>query len=108
MKKPQLTTAALMVAFLLPTAYAETTDQLVYDNPEYSIVLTVIPCKIDKKHHPFGKDFAYEATAFDKTSLGHACWFRDGEIVHVWFWEEQKIYVGSYKAYLFKPVKPTL
>jgi hypothetical protein len=69
MKKPIL--AALMVAFFT-TANAETTDQLVYDNPEYSIVLTVTPCKIDKKHHPYGKDYAYEATAFDKTSLGHA------------------------------------
>jgi hypothetical protein len=99
--------AALMVAFFTPV-HAETTDQLVYDNPDYSIVLTVKPCKIDKKHHPLGMDFAYEATAFDKTSLGHACWFRDDDIVRVWFFEEVKIYVGSYKAYLFKPVKPEL
>jgi hypothetical protein len=99
---------AALAAFLLPSAYAETTDQLVYDNPEYSIVLTVTPCKIHKKHHPFGKDFAYEATAFDKTSLGHACWYKEEGIVHVWYWEEAKIYIGSYKAYLFKPVKPTL
>jgi hypothetical protein len=105
MIKPIL--AALMVAFF-SSAHAETVDQLVYDNPEYSIVLNVTPCKIDKKHHPLGMDFAYEATAFDKLSLGHACWFRDDDIVRVWFWEESKIYVGSYKAYLFKPVKPTL
>jgi hypothetical protein len=105
MKKP--IAAALMVAFFTP-AHAETTDQLVYDNPDYSIVLNVSPCKIDRKHHPFGKDFAYEATAFDKTSLGHACWFRDSEIVQVWFWQEREIYIGSYRAYLFKPVKPTL
>jgi hypothetical protein len=105
MKKPIL--AALMVAFF-SSANAETTDQLVYDNPEYSIVLNVSTCKIDKKHHPLGMDFAYEATAFDKLSLGHACWFRDDDIVRVWFFEESKIYVGSYKAYLFKPVKPEL
>jgi hypothetical protein len=47
MKKPIL--AALLAAFLLP-AHAETTGQLVYDNPDYSIVLSVTPCKIDKKH----------------------------------------------------------
>jgi hypothetical protein len=105
MKKP--IAAALMVAFFSPV-HAETTDQLVYDNPEYSIVLTVAPCKIDKKHHPFGKDFAYEATAFDKTSLGHACWYKEDGIVHVWFWEETKIYIGSYSDHLFKPVKPEL
>jgi hypothetical protein len=105
MKKP--ISAALMVVFFTH-AHAETTDQLVYDNPDYSIVLTVKPCKIDKKHHPFGKDFAYEATAFDKTSLGHACWYKDGDIVRVWYHEEREIYIGSYKSYLFKPVKPSL
>jgi hypothetical protein len=74
--------AALLAAFFT-SANAETVDQLVYDNPEYSIVLNVMPCKIDKKHHPLGMDFAYEATAYDKTSLGHACMlidFNDGEI----------------------------
>jgi hypothetical protein len=107
MKKINYATAALFAAFFTPV-HAETTDQLVYDNPDYSIVLNVTQCKIDKKHHPLGMDFAYEATAFDKTSLGHACWFRDDDIVRVWFFQESKIYVGSYKAYLFKPVKPTL
>ncbi len=104
----KLTIAALLAAFLLPTANAETVDQLIYENHDYSIILTVKPCKIDKKHHPFGKDFAYEATAFDETSLGHACWYKDGDIVSVWFWEERKIYIGSYREHLFKPVKPTL
>jgi hypothetical protein len=100
--------AALLAAFFTSSVSAETTDQLVYDNPDYSIVLTVKPCKIDKKHHPFGKDFAYEATAFDKLSLGYACWYKDGDIVNVWFWEEREIYIGSYREYLFKPVKPEL
>lgn len=105
--KIKLITAAFIAAFSLPVI-AETTDQLVYDNPEYSIVLSVTPCKIDKKHHPYGKDFAYEAFAFDKKSSGHACWFKDGDIVNVWFWEEKQIYIGSYKDYLFKPLKPEL
>jgi hypothetical protein len=100
--------AALLAAFLLPTAHAETVDQLVYDNPDYTIVLTVKPCKIDKKHHPYGKDFAYEALAFDKTSSGNACWFKDGDIVNVWYWEEREIYIGSYREHLFHPVKPEL
>jgi hypothetical protein len=99
--------AALMVAFFTPVS-AETVDQLVYDNPDYSIVLTVKPCTVDKKHFPFGMPFAYEAVAFDKLSSGKACWFRDGDVINVWYWEEKEIYIGSYKAYLFKPVVPTL
>jgi hypothetical protein len=99
--------AALMVAFILPVS-AETTDQLIYDNPDYSIVLTVKPCSIDKKHYPFNMPFEYEAIAFDKQSSGKACWYRDGEIVHAWYYEEQEIFIGSYRQYLFKPVKPEL
>jgi hypothetical protein len=105
MKKPIL--AALMVAFFT-TAAAETTDQLVYDNPDYSIVLTVKPCPVDAKHFPFGMKFEYEAIAFDKLSSGKACWFKEKDIVQVWFWEEKEIYIGSYRQYLFKPVKPEL
>jgi hypothetical protein len=100
--------AALLAAFLLPSAHAETTDQLVYDNPDYSIVLTVKPCPVDAKHFPFGMKFEYEAVAFDKLSSGKACWFRDGEVINVWYYTEKEIYIGSYKAYLFKPVKPEL
>jgi hypothetical protein len=99
--------AALMVAFFTP-ASAETTNQLVYDNPDYSIVLTVKPCSIDKKHFPFNMPFEYEAVAFDKLSSGKACWFRDGDIVHTWYYEEKEIYIGSYRQHLFKPVKPEL
>jgi hypothetical protein len=107
MIKSKLTTAVLLAAFFT-SANAETTDQLVYDNPDYSIVLTVKPCTVDAKHFPFGMPFAYEAVAFDKLSSGKACWFKDKDIVHVWYHEEREIYIGSYKAYLFKPVKPTL
>jgi hypothetical protein len=100
---------AALAVFLLPIfANAETVDQLVYDNPDYSIVLTVKPCTVDKKHFPFGMPFAYEAVAFDKLSSGKACWFRDGDVINVWYHEEKEIYIGSYKAYLFKPVVPTL
>jgi hypothetical protein len=100
---------AALAVFLLPIfANAETTDQLVYDNPDYSIVLTVKPCAVDKKHFPFGMPFAYEAVAFDKLSSGKACWFRDGDVINVWYYTEKEIYIGSYKAYLFKPVVPTL
>jgi hypothetical protein len=100
---------AALAVFLLPIfANAETTDQLVYDNSDYSIVLTVKPCTVDKKHFPFGMPFAYEAVAFDKLSSGKACWFRDGDVINVWFYTEKEIYIGSYKDYLFKPVKPTL
>jgi hypothetical protein len=105
MIKPIL--AALLAAFFT-SAHAETTDQLVYDNPDYSIVLTVKPCTVDKKHFPFGMPFAYEAVAFDKLSSGKACWFRDGDVINVWYYTEKEIYIGSYKAYLFKPVVPTL
>jgi hypothetical protein len=107
MIKTKVTTAALMVAFSF-TASAETTDQLVYDNPDYTIVLTVKPCPVDKKHYPFNMPFEYEAIAFDKLSSGKGCWFKDGDIVNVWFWEEREIYIGSYRDYLFKPVKPEL
>jgi hypothetical protein len=106
MKKPIL--AALLAAFFTSSISAETTDQLVYDNPDYSIVLTVKPCTVDKKHFPFGMPFAYEAVAFDKLSRGKACWFRDGDVINVWYYTEKEIYIGSYKAYLFKPVVPTL
>jgi hypothetical protein len=107
MKKINYATAALFAAFFTPV-HAETTDQLVYDNPDYTIVLTVKPCPVDKKHHPYGKTYEYEAIAFDKTSSGKGCWYKDGDIVNVWYHEEVKIYIGSYRAYLFNPVKPTL
>lgn len=90
------------------SAKAETTDQLIYDNPDYSIILTVKPCPIDKKHYPFNMPFEYEALAFDKTSSGKGCWYVDGDVVSVWYHEEKEIFIGSYKAYLFKPVEPTL
>lgn len=105
MKK--LILAALLCGFLLP-AHAETVDQLVYDNPDYSIVLTVKPCTVDKKHFPFGMPFAYEAVAFDKLSSGKACWFKDHDVINVWYYEEKEIYIGSYREHLFKPVVPTL
>jgi hypothetical protein len=103
----KLILAALLAAFF-STANAETVDELVYDNPDYSVVITTKPCPIDKKHFPYGKPFEYEALAFDKTSKGKGCWYRDGEIVSVWYYEEKEIFIGSYKAYLFKPVVPTL
>lgn len=90
------------------SADAETTDQLIYDNPDYSIVLTVKPCPIDKTHYPFHMPFEYEAIAFDKTSSGKGCWFKDGDIIHIWYTEEKEIFIGSYRQYLFKPVEPTL
>jgi hypothetical protein len=107
MKKTQLTIAALLAAFFT-SANAETTDQLVYDNPDYSIILTVKTCPVDKKHFPFGMPFEYEAVAFDNLSFGKACWFKDKDIVHVWYYTEKEIYIGSYREHLFKPVKPTL
>jgi hypothetical protein len=100
--------AALLAAFFTSSVSAETTDQLVYDNPDYSIVLTVKPCTVNAKHFPFGMKFEYEAVAFDKLSSGKACWFKDHDVINIWYYEEKEIYIGSYKAYLFKPVKPEL
>lgn len=103
----KLITAALLATFFT-SAQAETSEQLVYDAPDYTIVLTVKPCSVDKKHYPLNLPFEFEAIAFDALSSGNACWFRDGDIIQIWYYEEEKIYIGSYGERLFKPVKPTL
>lgn len=99
---------ALLALIITAPVHAETTEQLVYDNPDYSIVLTVKPCPIDKKHYPYNMPFEYEALAWDKTSSGKGCWYHDGDIVNIWYYEEKEIFIGAYKDYLFKPVEPTL
>jgi 5'-3' exonuclease len=105
MKKP--IAAALMVAFF-SSAHAETFDQIVYDNPDYTIVLTVKPCKVDPKHFPYGMVFEYEGTAFDNNGVTKTCWNKEGDFYNVWFHEEVMVTIGSYREHLFKPVKPTL
>jgi hypothetical protein len=66
----RLRNICILSLFSSISASAETTDQLVYDNPDYTIVLTVKPCPVNKKHYPFNMPFEYEAIAFDKLSSG--------------------------------------
>jgi hypothetical protein len=103
----KLMLAALMVAFFTPVQ-AETFDNIVYDNADYSIVLSVKPCTVDSKHFPYGMVFEYEGTAFDNNGVTKTCWNKEGDFYNVWFHEEIMITIGSYREYLFKPVKPEL
>jgi hypothetical protein len=108
MKKPIL--AALLAAFFT-SANAETTEpqeSIVYDNPDYTVVLNYKPCQVDKKHHPHGMVFEYEGTSFDDTSSTKTCWYKEGDFYNVWYHEEVMVVIGSYREHLFKPVKPTL
>ena len=69
------------------------------------VVLTVKNCDIQNKN-----GFIYSAYATEKydnttgESKTHAgCWFKDHDIVNIWFYEESEPIVATYKDYHFKP-----
>jgi len=66
------------------------------------VVLQITPCTVKNKH-----GFAYSAYATEGDIIHKGCWHKDGDIVNIWFYDENPTLVASFKDYYFLP-KPTL
>lgn len=69
------------------------------------VVLTVKDCDKENK-----RGFIYSAYATEKydnttgTARVHAgCWYKDHDIVNIWFYDESEPLVATYRDYHFKP-----
>ena len=93
--------AALLLISTL--AQAEVFNELIYEDPTYSLVLTTNLCPVPHKLHPENSVFTYYARVYNSQAKGQGCWFKDGELINVWYFEEELVFIGSYREHLFKP-----
>jgi len=66
------------------------------------VVLQATACTVKNKH-----GFAYSAYATEGNIIHKGCWHKDGDIVNIWFYDENPTLVASFKDYYFLP-KPSL
>lgn len=91
---------ALLSAPLI--AQAELPQELVMPTDVGKVAITSKDCSVPNRH---GFVFDAYATEFkDGMNLVHkGCWMKRGDIVYIWFYEEQPPVVASYKDFHFKP-----
>ena len=92
----------LLILLTLSTpVFAENyTGELVLTTTVGEVVLTVEPCAVTNEH-----GFEYISYATDNGSRHEGCWFKDHDIVNIWFYAENPALVATYKDYYFKPRK---
>lgn len=83
-------------------ALAELPQELVMPTDVGKVVISVKDCSVQNRH-----GFIYEAYATEfkdgQTTTHQGCWMKRGDIVYIWFYEEQPTIVASYKDFYFKP-----
>lgn len=66
------------------------------------VAITVNECPVKNKH-----GFIYEAYATEylggNVKIHKGCWYKDGDIVNIWFYNEEPPFIATYKDYYFKP-----
>jgi len=91
---------ALLTAPLI--AQAELPQELVMPTDVGKVAITVKDCTVQNRH-----GFAFEAYATewkDGMNIIHkGCWLKKGDIVYIWFYDEEPPLVASYKDFHFKP-----
>jgi len=100
--------ALLVAAMFFSTAvFAEALpDHLEMKTDVGKVVIEIAECPLKNI-----KGFVYKAYATDNsqvTHLGHdtvhdGCWKKEGNVVHIWFYNESEPVVASYKDRHFKP-----
>lgn len=99
MIKKTLATLALIPSLLQA---GELPQELVMVTDVGKVAITIKDCPVPNRH---GFTLAAYATELKegKTIIHKGCWFRSGDIVNIWFYEEQPALVASYRDYHFKP-----
>lgn len=97
MKK--LLTALLALPLI---AQAELPQELVMPTDVGKVAITSKDCSMPNRH---GFVFDAYATEFkDGMNIVHkGCWMKKGDIVYIWFYDEEPPLVASYKDFHFKP-----
>ncbi len=94
----------LLIALLIAplTVLAELPQELVMPTDVGKVAITIKECNVKNKH-----GFTYEAYATehkDGQIITHnGCWMKKGDIVYIWFYDEEPPVVASYKDFYFKP-----
>lgn len=95
---------ALLFCFLLfaasQTVAEERVEELSLTTGVGELVLKATPCSVENK---FG--FLNEAYATEGKDVHAGCWFKDHDIVNIWFYEETPALVATYRDYYFLPRK---
>lgn len=90
--------------FMLPTLLfaGELPQELTMPTDVGKVAITVKECPVQNRHG-FGLE-AYATEWKDGQTVVHkGCWTKQGDIVYIWFYEEEPPLVASYKDYHFKP-----
>ena len=90
----------LMLLLSSPVFAENYTSELVLTTAVGEVVLTVEPCDIPNEH-----GFEYISYATENSVRHEGCWFKDHDIVNIWFYAEDPALVATYKDYYFKPRK---
>ena len=73
-------------------------DELAMKTDVGEVVITIKQC--DETNT---KGFEYAAYATEGAQRHEGCWFKDHDIVNIWFYAEHLPLVATYKDYYFKP-----
>ena len=99
MVKKLLATLALLPTLLIA---AELPQELVMPTDVGKVAITVKDCPIENRH-----GFGLEAYATEhkegQVIIHKGCWTKKGDIVYIWFYNEQPPIIASYKDTHFKP-----
>lgn len=94
---------ALLALVSLP-AFAELPQELAMKTDVGKVALTIKECPVKNTH---GFSYSAYATEFNKEVGGQVihkgCWSKDGDVVSIWFYDEDPPLVATYKDYHFKP-----
>ena len=84
------------------SANAELPQELVMPTDVGKVAITVKECQVQNRH---GFNFeAYATEHKDGQVITHkGCWIKKGDIVYIWFHDEDPPVVASYKDFYFKP-----
>jgi hypothetical protein len=91
----------IVLTFALGISIAKAEElpkELVMKTDVGEVVLTVEECHVVNEH-----GFAYHAYATEGDIKHNGCWNKDHDIVNIWFYEEPKDLVATYRDYHFKP-----
>lgn len=92
-----------LLALLPSLAFAgELPDELSMPTDVGKVAITTKDCPIQNKHN-----FVFEAYATEHIDgqliIHKGCWNKDGDVVYIWFYDENPPVVAAYKDYHFKP-----
>jgi len=93
----------LLALIALPLiAHAELPEELVMPTDVGKVAITVKECQVQNRH---GFTYKAYATEFKEGNVvtHEGCWNKKGDIVYIWFYNEEPPVVASYKDFHFKP-----